>query len=890
MRQDLYAFNRGIVSEFALGRLDQERLALSAETMDNMMSRVLGPMSFRPGLGYIGATASNAAAKFLRFIFATDDTALVELTASTLRVWISDALVTRASVTSTVTNGSFTGNITGWTDGSDSGGTAAYAATNKLALTSNGTARAIAYQAVTTSSGGTEHALAIEITRGPVSFKVGSSLDDDDYVEETVLDSGFHSITFTPTGTYYVHFLSTAVQQKLVNSCVVESSGTMTVTTPWGASDLDKIRIDQSGDVIYVACDGFKQRKIERRGTRPGATGWSCCVYEPEDGPFLAENTSPITLTPDATTGNIGVTSSTPFFRSTHVGALFSITSLGQSQSSTIAAENTFTGSILVTGLERAFGIIITGDLSAGSTVTLQKSTDDATWTDVSGQTFTNASMDVSTTYNDTLLNQQIYYRIGIKTGDYTASDSVTCQLLYAAGSQRGIVRITAFTDSQDVDAEVILELGATSATKYWQEGLWSDYRGWPTSLRFHEGRLWWFGRNYLAGSVSDNYLSYDEEILGSSGPIIRTIGEGPVDVINWGLSLDTMIIGAQGREISVRSSSYDSFLTPTDANLKPASTQGSAAMDCQQLDDTGLYAHRNGVKVFQIGPTDSNYRRYGSEDLMEMCPEIGSAGIARMEIQRQPDTRIHCVLDDGTALVGVYSKIENILSWQTVSTDGTVEDVVVLPAVVNTTEDQVYYVVNRTINGSTVRYLEKWAKETECRGSTTSKNIDSHLVVTNSPASATVSGLSHLEAESVVVWADGAPDLDSSDDPTTYTVSSGAITLGAAATNIVVGLSYTGQYKSTKLGQTFRNRKIAQIGLMLAYFNREGVTFGPDFTDMDDMPSYEDGTDAASFSSSYEGEMIPFPSSWATDKRLCLQVVSPMPMTALGVAVEVQT
>jgi hypothetical protein len=38
----------------------------------------------------------------------------------------------------------------------------------------------------------------------------------------------------------------------------------------------------------------------------------------------------------------------------------------------------------------------------------------------------------------------------------------------------------------------VLTDLGGTDASADWQEGLWSDLNGWPTSVRLHEGRLWW--------------------------------------------------------------------------------------------------------------------------------------------------------------------------------------------------------------------------------------------------------------------------------------------------------------------------------------------------------------------------------------------------------------
>lgn len=892
----LFAFNRGIVSEFALARVDQKRLAFSAQQMENVMSRVLGPMSLRPGTGYIGGVYGNAAARFLKFIFSTSDTSKVELTDQLMRIWINDVLLTRPSVTAPVTNGTFAGNITGWTDGSDAGGVASYEATNHLRLVGTGTARAIAYQAVGTANPNTEHALRIVIARGPVTLRVGSSTTDDDYVSETSLATGTHSIAFTPTGTFYIQLSSTTVYKKLVSQCTTEAAGVVTIATPWLAADLGKVRYDQSGDILFCACDGYQQRKIERRGTRPGARSWSNCVYESNDGPFMVENVGPNQLKCAATTGDTTCTALQPYFKSTQVGGLVSITTRGQTQTKTIAAQNTFTNSIMVTGISRSFGITITGSLAAGSTVQLQRSSDDSNWADVSGQTWTTASMPVSGSFDDGLTNQLLYYRIGIKAGAYTAPDSVVCTLIFSQGTQRGIIRITAFNSATSVDCQVLRDLGGTDYTDIWQEGMWSTRRGFPTCTRLHEGRLWWFGRNGIWGSVSDGFTSFDETIVGNSGPINRTIGSGPVDVINWALSLQRLLVGAEGKEVSVRSSALDTPLTPTDFNMHDASTQGSAAVEAWKIDQKGVYVQRNGIKVYELTFDVQSYD-YNSADLTEMCPELGLVGIVRMDIQRQPDTRIHCVLSDGTAMIAVYSKQEDVLSWQTYTTSGYVEDVVTLPAVVNTTEDQVYYVVRRTVNGATVRYLEKWATELECRGGTTNKNADSHISVTNSPANAVVSGLTHLIASDVVVWADGAPVLDANNDPKTFTVSAaGQIVLDSPATTVTAGLYYEGLWKSTKLGQMTsalfslfsHHRRIQKIGFLLAYFCRAGLQFGPDFTHLDDMPAIEDGTTARTFETAYENDLIPFPCTWTPDLRLCLKMRAPMPCTVLGVPVDI--
>jgi hypothetical protein len=888
----LMAMNRGIVSPLGLARVDQKRIAMGAEEMTNWVPRVLGSMSLRPGWQYLFPTSSNGAARYLEFIFSTTDTALIELTNLKMRIVISDALISRPSVASTIANGNFDTNLTSWTDADEAGGTSAWVSGGYMGLTGNGTAAAIRRQQVTVSAlnQGTEHALRIVIQRGPVTLRVGSTSGGDEYINETTLLTGAHSLAFTPSGDFYVQFSSRLQRQVLVDSCNVEGSGIMEVTTPWTTSDLNNVRHDQSGDVVFIACEGKQQRRIERRASR----SWSVVTYAADDGPFMVENTSPTTITPSALVGNITLTASAPLFRSSHVGGLFRITSTGQEVTATATAQNTFTSAIRVSGVStsRTYTIIISGLSGTGSTVTRQQSLDseNGPWTDVATYT-----ADTTATTNDTLDNQIAWYRIGVDTGDYVAG-TIVMTLDYAIGSVDGITRITGFTNSTSVSAEVLSDLGGTEASDVWSEGEWSDYRGWPTAVRIHEGRLWWFGMDGIWGSISDAFDSFDENFEGDAAPINRTIGSGPVDVINWGLSLQRLIIGSQGAELSCRSSSLDEPLTPTNFNIKAASTQGSAAVEAVKIDQRGVYVQRNGINVYELA-FDSNGYDYGSKDLTLIVPELGLPGIIRMAVQRKPDTRIHCIRSDGTVMMAVFDSAEDMLCWNEIETDGLIEDVVVLPSASGSTEDQVYYVVNRTINGSTVRYLEKWAKETECRGGTLNKQADSFLIYSGA-ATNVITGLGHLEGESVIVWGDGV-DLSpttSSGVQTTYTVSGGQIRLANAVTvtNAIIGLSYRSLWKSAKLGigeptlsTLTRDKKINFLGLIMAYVHAKGIRYGSsfDYADLRDMPEIENGTTVSSSAvrTSYDEQKLDFPGGWDTDSRLCLVGQAPRPCTVLA-------
>lgn len=879
----LLAFNRGIVSKLALARTDIARIALSAEVMTNYIPRVLGPMSLRPGWGYLGSSHNDAAARYLPFIFSTDDLALVEVSDSLMRVWVNDAVVTRPSVTTAVTNGSFDTDVTGWTDADESGATSQWRTGGYLDLTGNGTAAAIRRQQVTVSGGNlnVEHALDIRIERGPVTLRVGSTSGGDEYITETSLDKGMHSLAFTPGGDFHIQFSSRLKRRVLVASCNVAGSGAMQVDAPWVAADLDKLRIDQSGDILFVACDGYQQRKIERRGTR----SWSLVRYYADDGPFDFENEGPVTITPSALSGNVTLTASSALFRSSHVESTWRITSSGQRVQQTVTAQNTFSNAILVTGVDsqRVFTIIRSGTWSA--TVTLQRSLEEeGSWEDVTTYT-TNATI----TFDDGLDNQIAYYRIGVKTGGFT-SGTINLELRIATGSVDGVARITEYTSPTSVSAEILTDLGDTVATSLWAEGQWSDRRGWPTSVALHEGRLWWAGRDSVWGSVSDSFYSMDASTEGDSGPIDRSIGSGPVDTINWLLSLQRLMVGAEGAEFAARSSSFDEPLTPTAFALREASTQGSAAVAAVKIDKTGIYVQKSGTKVFLLN-FDTDQGEYGSGDLTLLAPQIGEPGISRLAVQRQPDTRIHCVRSDGTVALLVFDVAENVRAWVEIETDGLIEDAVVLPGDV---EDSVYYLVRRTINGGTKRYLEKWALTSQCLGETLNRQADAFTVFTNSGGSTTtVTGLSHLEAESVCVWANGK-DLGN------YTVSGGQITVSEAIANgasAVVGLEYTAQFKSTKLAYASgagsaltQKKRVARLGLLLADTHYQGVEFGQSFDRLDPLPGYEDGAAVAANTvhSVYDEQSIPVPGTWDTDARLCLQSQAPRPATILAAIVTV--
>lgn len=876
----LATFNRGVISPKVLARVDLNRTRLSAETQTNWMPLSLGAMSIRPGLKYTTSTRSDAKAQYIPFVYARDDTALIEITASSLRVLVDEAPVSRMAVSTAISNGTFDSDLTDWTDADEAAAASTWLTGGYMKLVGARFNSAIRRQQVTVAGPdqGVRHALRIVIARGPVILRVGSTSGDDDYITETTLGTGTHSLAFTPTGNFWVEFANRNQRSALVDSVAVEGEGDMVLPVPYALADLPLLRWDQSNDVVFLACEDHQQRRIERRAS----DSWSIILYEPIDGPFRVQNTGSVQISASALNGDVTLTATGPLFRSGHVGALFRVRSAGQRVELSANGENQFSNPIRVTGVgnSRRFFWEITGTWSG--TITIQQSlAEPGAWND-----YRTISANESEDHTDEQDNQIIYYRIGIKSGDYV-SGTADLVLRFPGGSIVGVVRINSVASKTSAVAGVIEDLGNTDATQVWNEGSWSDYRGWPSAVAFYEGRLGWFGKAGVWQSISDTVDAFNPDTTGDSGPINRTIRYGSADSVCWAQAAQRLLIGTVGAELSIRSTSFDEPLTPNNFNIKPASTQGALrTVPAVLMDGSVAFVQSGGVRVYELRLAGSGGLDYTPIDLTTLAPEITGDGIVAMAVQRQPETRIHCVRDDGKVAVAIIDRAEDVLAWVLLETDGVVEGVVRLPGEI---EDQVYYVVRRTINGQTKRYLERLARQSDCVPGDVVHLLDSHRIFTGADTS-NLGGLLHLEGEEVTVWADGA-------HRGSYTVSGGQITVvdgncdPLTVQNACVGLPYTASYKSAKLGTLFDRKRVTALGLMARDLHHDAVRYGDGEGDLFPLPRIEQGKPVGSNKSwtSYQEDKLPVNPGWSVDSTVRLEAQSPYPATILALVPTVE-
>jgi len=457
--------------------------------------------------------------------------------------------------------------------------------------------------------------------------------------------------------------------------------------------------------------------------------------------------------------------------------------------------------------------------------------------------------------------------------------------LSFAGGSIEGIARANAFQSETVLDAVVLKDFGAITASRDWWEGEWSDRRGFPSAVDLFEARLFWAGNDKIWGSVVDAFESFDDSVVGDSGTISRSVGFGPIRVIHWLKSLGRLMFGTSENSAQVdaakmdgnsvlgaRSNSFDEPLTPTNFNIKTASSRA-------------VFVDRTEQRLYEL-LYDLEQQDYRSMDLSIFAPDFNEVGIAQIAVQMKPDIRVHCVRTDGTVGVLVYDRLENVIAWIEVNSPGAsgeIEDVAILPGKV---EDQVYYIVKRTINGGTERHICKWALEREAQGDTVSKIADSFFVYSGPPTSLPFQGqMSPLLGETVVVWADGV-------DIGTFVVTApGHLDISPTiAGDVVAGLGYVAQFKSAKLGELqgiglLERKKVTRLGFIAKWLHHQGLQYGPTFNELYDLPLVEDGMTVATDTvhEDYHEDDFAFGGDWDTDSRICLQAAAPRPCTILA-------
>ena len=154
------------------------------------------------------------------------------------------------------------------------------------------------------------------------------------------------SFQFSVSQSYILEFGNLYVRFYTNNGQLLDPTNPVEVTTPYTTAQLFDLQFAQSADVLYIVHEAHEPVKLERTS----ATTFTLTDISFTGGPFLPDNIGSITVNPSATTGTITLTASDDLFTADHVGALWKIHGLVSTVQGYVKI-TVFTNSKLVTAI-----------------------------------------------------------------------------------------------------------------------------------------------------------------------------------------------------------------------------------------------------------------------------------------------------------------------------------------------------------------------------------------------------------------------------------------------------------------------------------------------------------------------------------------------------------
>jgi hypothetical protein len=530
----------------------------------------------------------------------------------------------------------------------------------------------------------------------------------------------------------------------------INGSGNAYLTTTITSARLASMVWTQSADTMIIVQEDMQPQRLVRGGT--DAT-WTISTITFDSIPKYAFNldahtNNSETLTPSAVSGNITLTttSSKHDTGTAQAGTSTTIT-LKSSSSST---DDYFNGLyITITGGTGSGQIRIIEDY-VGST---KVATVDRAWT---------TAPDSTSTYSITSFT----------------TDSVN---QYINAEPQGRARIVRYVSATVVEAvtEYPFFSTATLAAGRWElehgyEDVWSSTKGWPRTVTFHEGRLYFGGSKSRPSTIWGSRIGifYDfvpVEALDDDA-VEATLDTSSLNVIVDMISGRDLQVFTTGAEFYVPQSGLDP-ITPLSLSFKAVSRNGTKpGTRVQSLESGSVYIQRLGKSVNEFLFSDTQ-ATYVTQRISLLAGHLLKTP-TRMTLRRANSTDEGDLLlmandADGTMAVFSVMRSQQITAPSEYVTDGQFLDVQV-------DVSDIYTVVKRTFNG-TARYFVELFRD----------DLFTDCAFTGGAASG-ASSLPHI-GKSLNVITDGVPQSNE-------TVSAGgAVTFDRASTAAYeVGLPFT--------------------------------------------------------------------------------------------------
>lgn len=404
------------------------------------------------------------------------------------------------------------------------------------------------------------------------------------------------------------------------------------VATPYAAADAPRLSTEQSHDRLYIDHAGYPPAAL----ARTGAATFSHANTVQNNGPFLDQNKDEgVTVTASAASGaGITLTASSAIFAAGDVGALFRLEAKDYRDVKSWEA-----------GMQ---------GLAAGDKVR----SDGKVYVDISGGTTGSnppthtAGQEWDGAFRNDLLNNK---------GPY----GVLWEFLH---DRFGIVRITGFTSSTSVTADVVRRLPdqvVSAGTWRWAHAAFSQTRGWPAIVINAFGRQLHFKDFDVLGTVVGDYGGGQNnwQAFTSSGLLAadlafrRTLSTN--DLPHWAVAdNDRVLLGSASTELAIGAINSSTAVTGDNIKASPQSRYGSEAVFPLQVGTNTVFVELGGRRL-RAADFDFGRDRYVPVDLTASARHITKGGVIQLAYQRVPFNLVYGVRGDGALIAHADTRLD---------------------------------------------------------------------------------------------------------------------------------------------------------------------------------------------------------------------------------------
>lgn len=292
-------------------------------------------------------------------------------------------------------------------------------------------------------------------------------------------------------------------------------------------------------------------------------------------------------------------------------------------------------------------------------------------------------------------------------------------------------LQIVGFSSTTVVTADILgPDASATTATADWRLGEWNDTDGWPSVTGFIQQRLgfaatakqpqkFWLSKSADIERFSDTDVDGDVQ---DDSSINYRFAALKVNTIRWMASRKKPVIGTQGGNWTLRSESA-AVLTPTDISADFEVSGGVAKIQPVEVRSRLLFIQDQKRKILEFADVlqESGAQGFDAFDLTLLNDRVLQGGVTQLAYAQEPDSLVWATRGDGQLPTLTYQPEQSVIGWSRQIIGGVfeggdafVESVASIPGQNgagqfkdSTDRFEVWIVVKREINGSTVRYIE---------------------------------------------------------------------------------------------------------------------------------------------------------------------------------------